>query len=345
MDTKKKKVFVAMSGGVDSSVAVALLKKQNYDITGVFFRLAPDYKEQENAARAVAQKLEIPFLVWDWRKEFKKEIIDYFIVEYATGKTPNPCVACNKIFKFKKFLKEAEKTGADYIATGHYAKIKAKNDILHLVEAKDKNKDQSYFLYNLNQKILHKTFFPLGNYAKEEIRKMDDSRHLPYLKKESHDICFLKNGQSVFLKKYIKPKKGKVITSEGKEIGEHEGVMFYTIGQRHGFGFGGGVPYYIVAKDIEKNLLVVADKIKEEKFYAKTAEIKNLNWISEIPKIGKLYKTRIRYRQLLQNCRIIELNKNFAKITFIKPQRALTSGQSLVLYGTGGKILGGGIIK
>lgn len=341
---KSKKVFVAMSGGVDSSVAAALLKEQNYDITGVFFRLAPDYKEQENAARAVAEKLKIPFLVWDWRKEFKKEIINYFVAEYAANKTPNPCVACNKIFKFKKFLREAKKTGADFIATGHYAKITAKNDILHLAEAEDKNKDQSYFLYNLNQEILRKTFFPLEKCAKEEVRKMADNRHLPYLKNESHDICFLKNGQNDFLKKYIKTKKGKVITDEGKDAGEHEGAMFYTIGQRHGFGSGGGIPYYIVAKDIKKNLLVVANKAREEKFYMKTAEIKNTNWITEIPKTGKLYKARIRYRQPLQNCRIIELNKNFAKISFTKPQRALTPGQSLVLYDNRGKVLGGGII-
>lgn len=345
-DCSNPKVFIAMSGGVDSSVAAALLKKQGYNVVGVFLKLSPaGWQESERAARAVAKKLEIPFLAWGWRKEFKKEIINYFLAEYAAGKTPNPCVACNKIIKFRKFLKEAEKTGADYIATGHYARIITKTGSIHCIEAKDKNKDQSYFLYNLNQKILNKTLFPLGDYTKNEIKKIADDWHLPYLKKESHDICFLKNNQNDFLKKYIKPKKGKVVTDKGKEIGEHEGIMFYTIGQRRGFGSGGGIPYYIVTKDIKKNLLIAADKTREKNFYAKTAEIKNLNWITEIPKTDKLYKTRIRYRQPLQNCRIIELNKNSAKIIFTKPQRALTPGQSLVLYNDGGKVLGGGIIK
>lgn len=365
MKKATKKTFIAMSGGVDSSVAAALLKQRGYDVTGVFLRLAPDYKKPERAARAVAKKLEIPFLVWDWREEFKKEIIGYFLTEYAAGRTPNPCVACNKLIKFSRFLKEAKKAGADYIATGHYVKKIQKLTSLQdarqgkafqeasfrIFQAKDKSKDQSYFLYNLNQKILSKALFPLGDFTKEEIKKMADNWSLPYLKKESQDICFLKGGHNEFLMKNLKLKKGKIVTADGKIIGEHDGLALYTIGQRRGFGKGGGVPYYVVDKNIRKNLLIVASKADEKKFYKKEAEIKNINWISGAPDelghlMSKLLKARIRYRQPLQSCRILAVNPPLGGFTakFIKPQRAITPGQSLVLY-YGRELLGGGIIK
>jgi len=357
MKKATKKTFVAMSGGVDSSAAAALLKQQGYDVVGVFLRLAPGYKEPERAARAVAKKLGIKFLALDWREEFKKEIIDYFISEYATGRTPNPCVACNKLIKFSKFLKEAKKLGADYIAAGHYIKkMKIKNYKLKI--AKDKNKDQSYFLYNLNQKILAKTIFPLGDFTKKEIKKMADDLRLPYLKKESQDICFLKGGHNEFLMKNLKLKKGEIATADGKIIGEHDGLALYTIGQRRGFGKGGGIPYYVVDKNIRKNLLIVASKADEKKFYKKEAKIKNVNWISgkaphldtKCPSghlVSKLLKARIRYRQPLQSCHV-NLPRRPATSTchveFIKPQRAITPGQSLVIY-DGKTLLGGGIIK
>ncbi|MBU4223884.1 tRNA 2-thiouridine(34) synthase MnmA [Patescibacteria group bacterium] len=354
-----KKTFVAMSGGVDSSVAASLLKQQGYGVVGVFLRLAPGCKEPERAARAVAKKIGIKFLVWDWREEFKKRIIDYFISEYAAGKTPNPCVVCNKLIKFSKFLKEAKMAGADRIATGHYIK-KLKIENYKLKIAKDKSKDQSYFLYNLNQKILGKTLFPLGDFMKKEIKKMADDLRLPYLKKESQDICFLKGGHNEFLKKNLKLKKGKIITADEKIIGEHDGLPLYTIGQRRGFGKGGGVPYYVVYKNIRKNLLIVASKADEKKIYKKEAKIKNVNWISGkspdcletgFPSgnpVSKLLKARIRYRQPLQSCRIVDLPRRPATSTchveFIKPQRAITPGQSLVIY-DGQTLLGGGIIK
>ncbi len=356
---RSQKVFVAMSGGVDSSVAAALLKKDGYDVVGVFLRLAPSgWQESERAARAVAKKLEISFLVWDWRDEFKKEIIDYFLDEYAAGRTPNPCVACNKIIKFSKFLKEAKKAGADYIATGHYVKLcqeflkresiiakRAEKIIFsRLFQAKDKNKDQSYFLYNLNQKILSKTFFPLGNYTKDEIKKMADDWHLPYLKKESQDICFLKGGHNEFLKKYLKTKKGKIVLDSGEIIGKHEGLHFYTIGQRRGFDKGGGIPFYVVEKNIKKNLLIVANWADEKKFYKKEVKIKNVNWISgNPPDMVKIYKARIRYRQPLQSCRL-RIRDGELRVVFSRSQRAITPGQSLVIY-YGKNLLGGGIIK
>lgn len=342
--TTGQKVFVAMSGGVDSSVAAALLKERGYDVAGVFLRLAPDYKESECAARAVAKKLGIRFLVWDWREDFKKEIIDYFVSEYSSGRTPNPCVACNKLIKFKRFFLEAKKAVAYYIVTGHYVRVLAKDFVFRLLTARDLNKDQSYFLYNLNQKILSKTLFPLGDFTKEEIKKMADKRNLPYLKRESQDICFLKGGHNEFLKKNLKLKKGKIITSDGKIIGEHGGLPLYTIGQRRGFGKGGGIPYYVVDKNIKKNLLIVASKADEKKFYKKEAKIKNVNWISgKAPDVSKIYKARIRYRQPLQNCKL-RVTRDALLVTFIKPQRAITPGQSLVLY-SGKTLLGGGIIK
>ncbi len=367
MKKAAKKTFVAMSGGVDSSVAAALLKQQGYDAVGVFLRLAPDYKEPERAARAVAKKIGIKFLAWNWREEFKKRIIDYFVSEYAAGRTPNPCVACNKLIKFSRFLKEARKAGAPacrqagiYISTGHYIKkLKIKNYKLKI--AKDKNKDQSYFLYNLNQKILSKTLFPLGDFTKKEIKKMADDLRLPYLKKESQDICFLKGGHNEFLMKNLKLKKGKIITADGKIIGEHGGLALYTIGQRRGFGKGGGVPYYVVDKNIRKNLLIVASRADEKKIYKKEAKIKNVNWISGkspdcleyletgFPSgnpVSKLLKARIRYRQPLQSCRLLfcQPATSTCHVEFIKPQRAITPGQSLVIY-DGQTLLGGGIIK
>lgn len=347
--SKRLKVFVAMSGGVDSSVAAMLLSARGgYDVQGVFLNLGQvNFKEALKSAKKVAQKIGISLKIINLRKQFKKEIIDYFLKGYKKGVTPNPCVKCNKDVKFGLLLKLAEKLKFDFLATGHHIRLQR-----NLKMARDKNKDQSYFLYNLKQRQLGKLLFPLGNYTKEEVKKMADEWHLPYLKKESQDICFLPSDHNKFLRKNLKLKKGKVITVDGKIIGEHGGLPLYTIGQRHGgFSAGGGVPYYIVAKDIKKNLIVVADKASEKKFYKKEVEIENVNWVSgRAPNLNKTYKARIRYRQPLQSCRIKtkkdELNRRLHKyyIFFIKPQRAVTPGQSLVVY-DGKTLLGGGIIK
>lgn len=351
---KKLKIFVAMSGGVDSSVAALLLKEQNHDITGCFIKgwyppgVVCDWKEDRRDAIRVCAKLGIPFITIDAEKEYKRRVVDYMINEYRACRTPNPDVMCNKNIKFGLFLKKARKFGADFIATGHYARLKNGK----LFQSKDKNKDQSYFLWSLKQKQLKYCMFPVGNLLKSEVKEIARKNNLHTAgKRESMGICFIGEFNIVdFLKKYIKPRKGKIISIDGKTIGEHEGIMFYTIGQRHGFSRGGlsgqgGIPYYIVAKDTKKNLLIVSDKAEESKHYKKEVEIKNMNWISGKPPLSdvrrptKLFRARIRYRQPLQSCRI----KNH-KIIFSKPQRAVTSGQSLVIY-DGQIMLGGGIIK
>ncbi|MBU2263064.1 tRNA 2-thiouridine(34) synthase MnmA [Patescibacteria group bacterium] len=339
---KKKRILVAMSGGVDSSVAAALLKNGGYDVAGIFLDLGQfNLKESLKGAKKTAEKIGIPLKILDLRKQFKKEVIDYFIKGYENGITPNPCVKCNKQIKFGLLLKLMKKWKYDCLSAGHYIRLQRnlKSQISNLKMAKDKTKDQSYFLYNLKKGQLGKLLFPLGNYTKEKIKKMADGRKLPYLKKESQDICFLTGGHNDYLKKNIKLKKGKIITVDGKIIGEHQGLPLYTIGQRHGFSKGGGIPYYVVSKNLKKNFLIVASKIDEEKYYKKEIKIRNINWISGNPPAGgKIYKARIRYRQGLQSCRI-----KGTKVIFTKPQRAVTPGQSLVIY-KGQELIGGGII-
>lgn len=345
MKNKNKKFLVAMSGGVDSSVAASILKNQGYKASGVFLNFGQvNYIEALKSAKKVAKKIGIPLKIIDLRKQFKKEIIDYFLRGYKEGITPNPCVKCNKDIKFGLLLKLAGKLKFDYLATGHYVRRK---EGFRLLQAKDKNKDQSYFLYNLTQKQLGRLLFPLGNYTKEQVRKMADEWKLPYLKKESQDICFLDCEHNEFLKKHLRLKKGKIMIAGGKIIGEHYGLPFYTIGQRHGFSKGGGVPYYVVAKDTKKNLLIVASRADEKKFYKKEVAIKNVNWIGgKKPDIKKTYKARIRYRQPLQSCRVSSCQPatSTCHVEFTKPQRAITPGQSLVIY-CGSELLGGGIIK
>lgn len=351
----KPKVFVAMSGGVDSSVAAALLKNGGYEVAGIFLDLGQiNFKESLKSAKKTAEKIGIPLKILDLRKQFKKEIIDYFLRGYEKGITPNPCVKCNKQIKFGLLLKLAKKWKYDYLATGHYIRLSETrfptgNRVSKLLQAKDKTKDQSYFLYNLNQEILGKTLFPLGNYTKEQVKKMADEWKLPYLKKESQDICFLPADHNEFLRKNIKLKKGKITAIDGRIIGEHHGLPLYTIGQRHGFSSGAGIPYYVVAKDIKKNVLIVASKADEEKYFKKEVKIRNVNWISGSPSISdvarpiKMYKARIRYRQPLQSCKL-RVTRYGLLVTFAQAQRAVTPGQSLVIY-DGQTLLGGGVIK
>lgn len=366
MGSKKQKIFVAMSGGVDSSVAALLLQKEKkYDLVGCFIKgwypkgFYCSWKEDRRDAMRVCAKLGIPFITIDAEKEYKRDVVDYMLREYKAGRTPNPDIMCNKSIKFGVFLKKARKLGADFIATGHY--VRRDNAFFHpghkgkglqkaqsrLLIAKDLNKDQSYFLWTLSQEQLKYCMFPIGGLTKPQVRELARKNVIPTAEKdESMGVCFIGEfPMADFLKKYIKTKKGKVVTTEGKIIGEHEGVAFYTIGQRHGgFSAGGGVPYYIVAKDIKKNLIIVADKASEENFYKKEIEIENINWTSDkAPDTKKTYKARIRYRQPLQGCKLL-VTRYGLLVTFFKPQRAVTSGQSLVIY-DGKVLLGGGIIK
>lgn len=355
-----KKVIVAMSGGVDSSVVAAMLKKEGYDVIGIFMNFWKDSNsdtkyenkccslESIQSARAVAWVIGIPFYVINVQNEFKKRVVDYFLDEIKMGNTPNPCVACNKEIKFKLLLEKMIALKADYVATGHYARImKHKTwDMEHkfgLFEAKDKSKDQSYFLYKLDQKELSKILFPLGDYTKVEVRKMAKKFGLPvYDKEESQDICFVpKKGYENFLRKMLRLKKGKICDFQGKTLGTHEGLPLYTLGQRKGIKIGGRGPYYVVEKDFKRNTLVVGN---EKDLFKSELKIKNVNWIWKKPKFPLKTLVKIRYKSL-PAYGIIDMDKKYQiKILFDNPQRAVTPGQSAVFYGENGEVLGGGII-
>lgn len=348
-----EKIVVATSGGVDSSVAAALLKGAGCEVIGVFMKLAdlPKFKEGEKRARKIAKTLRIPFLVLDLRKEFKKRIVDYFLEGYKKGITPNPCVVCNKEIKFGLLLEKALALDADYVATGHYARLgreirNSKFEIRKLMKTKDKDKDQSYFLWQLNQKQLKRILFPIGDYTRKEVENLARKFKLPVLKaRKSVEICFIKTTINDFLKKYLKEKPGKIICSspgdEQKVVGEHQGLWFYTIGQRKGIGLPGG-PYYVLDKNLKKNLLIVT---KNEKDLLKKELIcKNVNWISgRVPKLPQKVKVKIRYRHELARAAIYKILNTKYKILFSSPQRAITPGQSVVFY-KGQEVLGGGII-
>jgi len=365
MEKNKKKVVVAMSGGVDSSVAAALLKRAGFNVIGVFMKFwRGDLRGFENRccsseaevrARKVAKILKIPFYVFNFEKEFKKRIVDYFLKEYKRGITPNPCIICNKEIKFGLFLEKALALDADYIATGHYAKIiqnakiknqnnKSKCKIFKLLRAKDKNKDQSYFLWKLNQEQLKRVVFPIGDLRREEVENLARKFKLPVLKaKKSVEICFIKTTIDDFLKRYLKKKPGEIVNTKGELVGEHQGLWFYTIGQRKGIGLANG-PYWVLDKDLKRNFLIVT---KNEKDLLKKELIcKNVNWtIGKPPHFPLKVKAKIRYGHqpafaiLLKN-----LKSKIYNLKFNKPQRAITPGQSVVFY-SNNEILGGGIIK
>jgi len=359
-----QKVFVGMSGGVDSSVSAALLKKSGFDVVGVFIKVwQPDFvectwREDRLDAMRICAKLHIPFFTLDLEKEYKKDVADYMISEYKKGRTPNPDVMCNKYIKFGAFFDWAMKQGADFVATGHYARVKPKNserlsgstDTVSLLAGKDKNKDQSYFLWTLTQKQLSKTLFPIGDIEKPEVRKIAEKLGLSTAeKKDSQGVCFLgKFDMKDFLSHYMKEKSGKVLNEKGDEIGKHNGAIFYTIGQRHGFEITKknteSKPLFVIAKNLQKNTITVSENTIQDKNEEKEISIKNVNWTNgKIPDLSKKYSARIRYRQPLSPCLIKKEGDGFI-ISFDEYQKAVSSGQSIVIY-DGEICLGGGIIK
>jgi len=334
-----KKIAVAMSGGIDSSVAAALIKETGAETIGVFMRVYNDSsKGSEKKARKVAQILNIPFFVLDLRIEFKKKIIDCFLKEYKKGITPNPCVLCNKKIKFGIFLKEIEKMKVDFLATGHYVRVKNNK----LLKAKDKDKDQTYFLWQLNQKKIKNILFPIGGYTKKQVKALAREFKLPVSGiQESQEVCFIKNTCNDFLLKHLKKNPGNIIDTKGKIIGKHNGLWFYTIGQRKGINIAGKKPLYVLKKNVRKNILMVTNNKKD--LEKKELIVKNINWISgKVPKLPLKIMAKVRYRSLLSHARIIKDSKY--KVIFNKPQRAITSGQSIVFY-EGIELLGGGIIS
>lgn len=346
MKEKKQKVLVAMSGGVDSAVTAALLKRAGFDVQGVFLRLTdlPNSKQGEKGARKIAKILKVPFIVFDLRKEFRKEVIDYFLKEYQSGRTPNPCVICNEKIKLGLSFKKALSLNFDFLATGHYVQ-KEENGTFKLFESKDKEKDQSYFLWRLTQNQLGHLLFSVGNHTKPEVRKMAKKFKISGLiKGESQDICFIRNSINDFLEKNLKSKPGQIIDDKGRIIGQHQGLHFYTIGQRKGIKIGGvSKPLYVINKDINKNILIVSQNPKD--LEKKELICEKVNWISgKKPKLPLKARAKIRYRDKGEWAIIKPLNSQRLKVVFNKKQRAITPGQSVVFY-SGQQLLGGGIIK
>lgn len=349
---KNKKVVVAISGGLDSSAAAFLAREKGYNVIGVFMRLGAGDYESENCARRLCQKLGIKFYPINLINKFKKNIIKYFLDSYQKGLTPNPCVKCNKIIKFGELFNIAKKLGVDYIATGHYAKIIKSKKNYKLFRAKDNNKDQSYFLYNLNQEQLQHILFPLMNYSKEKVKKIAVNAGLPYLLKESQDICFLRGDHNDFLKEKINLKSGLIKTLDGAKIGIHKGLPLYTIGQRRGIEIGGVGPFYALKCDYKDNILYVAKDKNDPVLYSDELILCEVNWISKKEhKMPFRCDAVIRYRHKIVSCEILKLRgvksskikENCYLVKFKEPQRAVACGQSVVFY-KNNEVLGGGII-
>jgi tRNA-specific 2-thiouridylase len=379
--SSKLKVFVGMSGGVDSSVSAALLKEQGYNVVGVFIKAWEPagfdcgWREERREAMRVSAHLDIPFITLDLAKDYKELVVDYLVAEYKAGRTPNPDVMCNKAIKFGAFFKKAMADGADFIATGHYTRItnyelRITNEKLKvesrqlkaLLAGTDTNKDQSYFLWTLNQNHLAHTLFPVGHLVKPEVRKLAEKFGLPnQAKKDSQGICFVgKLDLKDFLKEFIVEKPGAVLDLAGKVIGRHTGVLFYTLGERHGFEVfkktPNEKPWYVVAKDLLANTITISDT-PFTGTNDKDITIDSINWISgQTPDLAKKYQARIRYRQPLQSCHLevqlpsdcqgqsLTMGDEKIKVVFDEPQPSISSGQSLVIY-DGEICLGGGVIK
>ena len=373
---KKQKIAVAMSGGVDSGVTAALLVKQGYKVAGFHLQLwsegRKDKSESLKAARKTTHQLGIPFYIADFQQVFKKRVVDYFLQEYGLGQTPNPCVVCNRFIKFGELLVYVRKLGYDYLATGHYARILggsgdtffahgeftsslrselssqfAQNGRLRLSMGKDKNKDQSYFLYNLTQKKLAQVMFPVGDFLKTEVVKMAKKWKLAAAERpESQEVCFFpEKDYRPFLKRQIKRKiiPGEVIDTQGKIIGKHQGIPLYTIGQRHGFTITDKKmigPFYVAAKDYKKNQLIVGFGKEVER---KEFMIKETNWISDkSPKDKLKCKVRIRHQGELLGCKL-GINSHGVAVLLNEGERGVAPGQAAVFF-QGEEVLGGGII-
>jgi tRNA-specific 2-thiouridylase len=358
-----KKVYVAISGGVDSSVSAALLKEQGYDVTGVFIKtwhppfLECTWKQERQDAMNVCAHLAVPFKTFDLEEEYKKGVVDYMIAEYASGRTPNPDVMCNEKIKFGAFFEKAQEEGADYIATGHYARLRREapstrhqNTNVELLVGVDTQKDQSYFLWRVPKDVFAHVLFPVGEMEKSDVREHARRFGLSVAeKKDSQGVCFLGHvDMRDFLKRFIDVVPGDVLNEQGEKIGTHDGALLYTLGQRHGFTIIKKTPtdgpLYVVSKDVLKNTLTVSQNLAVDSTFGHTdVALEYTNWISGVPAPGKEYTARFRYRQPLQAC-VIEVVEKETRVCFIRPQRSIALGQSVVIY-DGDICVGGGVVK
>jgi tRNA-specific 2-thiouridylase len=358
----KQKIIVGMSGGVDSSVAALLLLEQGFDVEGLFMK---NWEEDDDAdycaaavdlndAESVCEKLDIKLHSINFSSEYWDRVFKHFLDEYSAGRTPNPDILCNKEIKFRAFLEHAKSLGAEKIATGHYARTKRQNNKTQLLRGLDNNKDQSYFLHALNQYQLSHTLFPIGEFDKAEIRKLAKSHGLTtHDKKDSTGICFIGERRfSTFLEKYLPAKPGPILTVDGDTIGEHNGLMYYTLGQRKGLGIGGlkesdEEPWYVVEKDLLKNRLIVAQGHDHPAMLHNRLETNQINWINDNaadPDQNISITAKIRYRQSDQKCTLNKIDETKYVVDFDDMQRAITPGQSIVFY-QDAICLGGGVIE
>jgi tRNA-specific 2-thiouridylase len=391
-DNGKPKVMVGMSGGVDSSVSAALLQEQGYDVVGAFMKNWSEtkdpktgecaWKEERRDAMRVAVQLGIPFITYDFEKEYDESVVSYLYREYADGRTPNPDVICNRRIKFDLFLKAALKDGADFIATGHYARVQKTGDRFQLMAGLDRNKDQSYFIFSLGQEQLAHVIFPIGHLDKRDVRAYARELGLETAeKKDSQGICFIgKVELGDFLKRGLAPKPGPIVTVEGKEIGRHEDAQSFTIGQRQGIRIGGGDPYFVTAIDIPSAIVTVAQGAAHPALFKKKLTATDWHWVSDkAPNFPVTFQSRIRYRQPLQTCTLVPdtfvpdtkstgtptalkvpdtkraddptvpkvpdtERAGEIEVRFEVPQRAVSPGQFVVLY-EGDVVIGGGVIE
>ena len=344
-----KKVYVGMSGGVDSSVTAALLKERGYEVTGVYMKnwsedlpgMVCPWKEDYPDAKRVAVQLGIPFKMYDFQKEYRHLVVDYMIDEYKAGRTPNPDIMCNQEVKFKLFLNAALKDGADMIATGHYARIKDGQ----LLAGIDAEKDQSYFLCRVTEDALRKSLMPIGEYTKPEVRGLARKFGLATAeKKDSQGICFVgKVGIRDFLEQFVSGTPGNIVDPDGNILGQHDGALFYTIGQRQGLGIGGGLPYYVVGKDMDKNEVYVTADLQDARLWSHELQLASPHWINGEPSSGS-YTVRTRYRAPLITVTGVTRQSNGTWRVQLKDDvRAITPGQSAVLY-EGDRVVGSGIV-
>ncbi len=384
------KVYVGMSGGVDSSLTAALLVEQGYNVTGVYMKnwtqdlpgMRCPWADDLADAKRVAVQLGIDFKVFDFENEYRHKVVEYMIEEYKQGRTPNPDIMCNQEVKFKLFLETALEDGADFIATGHYARVQHGGEPagfdglgfapgLHrastpvqtraaesplrnhqatpeaqLLQAADKNKDQTYFLYRVTKEALARTLFPLGEFTKPEVRKMAEERGLvTAAKKDSQGICFVGQiGIREFLSQYVEQVAGPIVDKQSDEtLGQHDGAIFYTIGQRHGLDIGGGLPYYVVGKDMEKNTVYVTTNLNDDALWKPELTVASAHWIAGVaPEEGE-YSIRVRHRASLVKAQLSHTDAHAVTLKLPNPERAVAPGQSVVIY-KDDICLGGGIV-